>query len=236
MSSGEKSDFPRNHFGYFWQTYEKKSPNLLALICSWSLLYISKTEERDKTKNQFFLIQSCLPAAMCWKGCVRFTREAVCQFVYGGCDVPLLHSTPSQLLHGSDELRQTRQQRFTSVHTHVLSGRLSLSPYLFAIVLKTPVGLDHLTLRKQKEQTCVWKSWKISAYSPSTASAHLQLLCFPSHFEQLRDGVHEPLEVMVTHLLNLSVMVPDPSIQLIHEEAMLLAIINRPGRGDKENV
>ncbi len=58
---------------------------------------------------------------------------------------------------------------------------------------------------------------------------HLQFLCFPSNFEQLGDGVDEPLEVMVTHLLDLSVMVPDPCIQLLHEEAMFLPVVHRPG-------
>lgn len=33
---------------------------------------------------------------------------------------------------------------------------------------------------------------------------------------------------MVAHLLDLSVMVPDPSIQLLHEQAMLLTIVHWP--------
>lgn len=61
-----------------------------------------------------------------------------------------------------------------------------------------------------------------------TGMPYLQLLRLSSHFQQLRDGVHEPLEVMVAHLLDLSVMVPDPSIQLLHEQAMLLTIVHRP--------
>lgn len=61
-----------------------------------------------------------------------------------------------------------------------------------------------------------------------TGTPYLQLLRLSSHFQQLCDGVHEPLEVMVAHLLDLSVMVPDPSIQLLHEQAMLLTIVHRP--------
>lgn len=57
---------------------------------------------------------------------------------------------------------------------------------------------------------------------------HLQLLRLSSHFKQLCDGVHEALEVMVTHLLDLSVVVPDPCIQLVHEQAMFLPIVHRP--------
>lgn len=62
-----------------------------------------------------------------------------------------------------------------------------------------------------------------------SVSPYLQLLRLSSYFQQLCDGVHEPLEVMVTHLLDLPVMVPDPCVQLLHEESMLLTIVHRPG-------
>lgn len=82
---------------------------------------------------------------------------------------------------------------------------VNLSTHHFAIILKTLVCLGHLTL---------------------------QFLRLPSHFEQLCDGVNEPLEVMVTHLLDLSVVVPDAHIQLLHEETMFLTVVHRPGESD----
>lgn len=57
--------------------------------------------------------------------------------------------------------------------------------------------------------------------------AHLEFLRLSANFKQLCDGVHEALEVMVTHLFDLSVMVANPSLQLLHEEPMLLAIVHR---------
>lgn len=59
--------------------------------------------------------------------------------------------------------------------------------------------------------------------------SYLQFLGLPSYFKQLCDGVDKPLEVMVTHLLNLPVMVSNTCIQLLHEEAMLPTIVHRPG-------
>lgn len=62
---------------------------------------------------------------------------------------------------------------------------------------------------------------------------HLEFLGFSAHFEQLSNGVHKALEVMVAHLLNFTVVVADPPFQFIHEESMFLSIINRPSRKKK---
>lgn len=96
-----------------------------------------------------------------------------------------------------------------------------------------PVSLSHLTLRDTKEEDINSDALQSSARHRTcgadlTGTPYLQLLRLSSHFQQLCDGVHEPLEVMVAHLLDLSVMVPDPSIQLLHEQAMLLTIVHRP--------
>lgn len=56
---------------------------------------------------------------------------------------------------------------------------------------------------------------------------YLQFLSLSSYFKQLCYGVHEPLEVMVAHFLNLPVMVSDPCIQLFHEESVFVAIVHR---------
>lgn len=64
---------------------------------------------------------------------------------------------------------------------------------------------------------------------------YLQFLRLSSYFEQLCDGVHEALEVMVAHLLNLSVVVPDACIQLVHEEAMFLAVVHRPAGEESQS-
>lgn len=74
---------------------------------------------------------------------------------------------------------------------------------------------------------------EVSLSSPSIT--YLQFLRLPSYFEQLCDGVHKPLEVMVTHLLDLSVVVSDPSVQLLHEEAMFLTVVHRPGKKDAKD-
>lgn len=103
------------------------------------------------------------------------------------------------------------------------------STYIFAVILKTPVGVDHLTLR-QKDKEPMRETYQ-ELKSCASVLSYLQLLRLPSHFEQLCDGVDEPLEVMVTHLLDLSVVVPDPSVQLLHEEAMFLTVVHRPGEG-----
>lgn len=64
---------------------------------------------------------------------------------------------------------------------------------------------------------------------------YLQFLCLPSYFKQLCYRVHEPLEVMVAHFLNFPVMVPDPCIQLFHEEAMFLPIVHRAEKINMKN-
>lgn len=66
-----------------------------------------------------------------------------------------------------------------------------------------------------------------SPVAPFNILFYLQFLCLPSYFKQLCYGVHEPLEVMVAHLLNFPVMVPDPRIQLVHEEAMFVTVVHR---------
>lgn len=64
---------------------------------------------------------------------------------------------------------------------------------------------------------------------------YLQFLRLSSYFEQLCDGVDKPLEVMVTHLLNFSVMVADSYVQLLHEQAMFLTIVHRPAEVERED-
>ena len=55
---------------------------------------------------------------------------------------------------------------------------------------------------------------------------HLEFVCLSADFEQLSDGVHKALKVVVTHPLNAPVMAPDPPVQLPHEHTMLLSIVH----------
>ena len=59
-----------------------------------------------------------------------------------------------------------------------------------------------------------------------THTPHLEFVCLSADFEQLSDGVHEALEVVVTHPLNVPVMTPDPPVQLPHEHPMLFSIVH----------
>lgn len=68
----------------------------------------------------------------------------------------------------------------------------------------------------------------MSPLSATSLKAHLKFLGFSTHFEQFSNGVHKALEVMVAHLLNFAVVVTDPPLQFLHEESMLLPIVNRP--------
>lgn len=72
--------------------------------------------------------------------------------------------------------------------------------------------------------------------NPHFLFLHLEFLGFSAHFEQLSNGVHKALEVMVAHLLNFAVVVADPPFQFIHEESMFLSIINRPSRKNKDKI
>lgn len=114
-----------------------------------------------------------------------------------------------------------------------------MSTHLFAIFLEAPVGVDHLTLGEEKPQAMREKHQELKPLRHSSSIVlgppYLEFLRLPSHFEQLRDGVDEPLEVMVTHLLDLSVVVSDPRVQLLHEEAMFLTVVHRPGRKEGED-
>lgn len=121
---------------------------------------------------------------------------------------------------------------------------LDIQLYLFAVILEMPVGLSHLALRdRNKNLTSPSLTLRalgdlgafLHPYARLLCSSqpHLQLLRLPSYFEQLRDGVHEALEVMVAHLLDLAVVVTDPHVQLLHEGAMLVTVIHRPARGEK---
>lgn len=101
--------------------------------------------------------------------------------------------------------------------------------YIFAIILKMSVGVYYLTLRGGGGVRLTNSSvTRInSPVAPFNILFYLQFLCLPSYFKQLCYGVHEPLEVMVAHLLNFPVMVPDPRIQLVHEEAMFVTVVHR---------
>ena len=71
------------------------------------------------------------------------------------------------------------------------------------------------------------------AYSPLHRKlSYHQFLCISANFEQLCDGVHKALVVEIAHLLNLTVMIPYPGIQLFHEAlvGVGLVIIDRPAR------
>lgn len=60
--------------------------------------------------------------------------------------------------------------------------------------------------------------------------SHHQFLCICADFEELCDGVHEALVVEIAHLLDLTVMVPYPGVQLLHEAlvGIGLVIVNGP--------
>lgn len=83
--------------------------------------------------------------------------------------------------------------------------------------------------KQQKFERKVPKHLRILSCMVIGIALYLQFLCLSPYFKQLCDGVDKPLKVMVAHLFDLPIMVPDPSIQLLHEEAMFLAIIHRPG-------
>lgn len=40
---------------------------------------------------------------------------------------------------------------------------------------------------------------------------------------------------MITHLLDLSVVVSDPHVQLLHEEAMFPTVVHRPGGNESKD-
>ena len=66
---------------------------------------------------------------------------------------------------------------------------------------------------------------------PWCTATHHELLCICADFEQLRYSVHEALMVKVAHLLDLTVVVSYPGIQLLHEAlvGVGLVIVNWPG-------
>lgn len=57
---------------------------------------------------------------------------------------------------------------------------------------------------------------------------YLELVCLRANLQQLPDGVNEALVVVVTHALNVSVMIPDPGVQSFHEFSMFISIIYGP--------
>lgn len=71
--------------------------------------------------------------------------------------------------------------------------------------------------------------------SISSNHSYHQFLCISTDFKELCDSVHKALVMEIAHLLNLTVMVPYPGIQLFHETlvGIRLVIINRPER-DKQ--
>lgn len=71
---------------------------------------------------------------------------------------------------------------------------------------------------------------------PYSHFSYHQLLCISTDFEELCDGIYKALVVEITHLLNLTVMIPYPGIQLFHEAlvGIGLVIVNRPER-EKES-
>lgn len=60
--------------------------------------------------------------------------------------------------------------------------------------------------------------------------SHHEFLCISADFEELCNGIYKALVVEIAHLLNLTVMVSYPGIQLLHEAlvGIGLVIVNRP--------
>ena len=56
-------------------------------------------------------------------------------------------------------------------------------------------------------------------------ATHHELLCIRTHFEQLGYSVHKALMVKVAHLLNLTVVVSYPGIQLLHEALVGVGLV-----------
>lgn len=154
----------------------------------------------------------------------NITWETVCQFVYSSSYVSLLHPTLLELLHRADELELEEMLKHSLFHFYRITIARAFSLHLChcpedVCWCQLPGSERRKKMKKQKCSENQQSNFNILFY--------LQFLCLPSYFKQLCDGVHKPLEVMVAHFLNFPVMVPDPCIQLIHEEAMFMPIVHR---------
>lgn len=109
------------------------------------------------------------------------------QFVYGGSDVSLLHSTLFQLFHGVDELKMRRKSSWRKQVQKLRSKprsdslNFNLSDYLFAIILETLVGFNHLTLRERKKT----KREKISTTVITCWAPNIHVLVITVRFRRI---------------------------------------------------
>ena len=68
--------------------------------------------------------------------------------------------------------------------------------------------------------------WPPQTCSPTDSNlSYHQFLCICTDFEELCDGVHKALVMEIAHLLNLTVMVPYPGIQLFHEALVGVGLV-----------